>query len=345
MKSFLKPLSKRLKKLEFFRHKGIIKSTAIVKKHIYSMIKGYPNSFMVEAASKCNLTCSMCWAYKASEYRTNTFLEYQDFKKIVDDISSFCSKLFFSFCGEPLLNRDIYDMIKYAERHNIIVGLSTNATLLTKNNVIKLLESNLDELVISLDAANRSTYESMRVGGDFEKVISGVEFLINEKNRRRLSIPKVILQTILTQKNEAEVNEFIRLAKDIRADAVTVKSLFIDHHGDNNYRKTLINEYLVENHNVSRYNKCKDDQVKLKKMGTCPNNKSPVINSDGDVCICCFDIFGEYKQGNALKENFLDIWDRRDYKEFRDDIMQNRKLPICQFCVYSDVPEINIPLV
>ncbi|RJQ40920.1 MAG: radical SAM protein [Dehalococcoidia bacterium] len=344
MKNIMKPFSRRLKKLGYFRRKGIIKSVAIAKKHIFSMIKGYPNSIMVEASSKCNLTCSMCWAYRASEYRKNTFLNIQDFKKIINDLSPFCSKLFFSFCGEPLMNNDIYDMIKYSEKRNMIVGLSTNATLLTKSNAIKLLESHLDELVVSLDAASKKTYDSMRVGGDFDKVISGVEFLINEKKRRRLSSPKVILQMILTQKNEAEVNEFIRLARELRADAVTIKSLFIDHHGDNDYQKILADEYLVANHIVSRYDKWQGDQVKLKKMGTCPNNKSPIINSDGDVCVCCFDIFGEYKQGNTLKEHFLDIWNRSDYQKFRDDTMLNRKLPICQFCVYSDVPEINIPL-
>ncbi len=345
MNKILQRISEKAESLSrYIGHKGIARTAAIIGKRLYCEVSGYPNSFMIEAASRCNLECPMCWAYKAYEYRQSNFLEYQDIQKIVDDIHPFCSKIFFSFCGEPLLNSDIYKMIKYAEEKNIAVGLSTNAVLLTKDNAIKLLDAKTDEVVVSLDAATKWTYESMRKGGDLDKVINGVRFLIEEKKKRRLAAPIVILQMVLTKKNEGEIDEFVNLAKEIKADKVTIKSLFIDHHGGADYIKRLITEYYLPDHRISRYKKDADGKVMLRKRGSCPNNKSPVISSDGDVCVCCFDILAEHRQGNAVNNNFRDIWNSPKYKKFRKEDMLNRRLPICQVCVYADVPEINISL-
>ena len=95
---------------------------------------------------------------------------------------------------------------------------------------------------------------------------------------------------------------------------------------------------------VSRYVENAEKGVLLKKTGLCPNNKSPVITSDGDVHVCCFDILGEYKQGNALSEKFFTIWNKPGYKKFRKESMLRRQLPLCRTCIYPGAPEINIPL-
>lgn len=329
--------------LQYARHVGIFKTANVLKKRLYCKVSGYPNSFMFEAASRCNLRCSMCWAYRADEHRRSNFLKYEEYKKIIDDIEGYCSKVFFSFCGEPLMNKDIYRMIGYANDKDMVVGLSTNANLLTENNVVRLLESRPYEMVVSLDSADKGTYEKMRVGGDFDKVISGVRFLTSEKKRRRLATPRVILQMILTKHNEDGVDEFIRLGKVLQADRVVIKSLFIDSHGDNGYIKRLADEF-VTSQPVSRYSSVDEKGAVLKKAGACPNTASPVIASDGDVYICCFDIFGEHRRGNAVKDNFGSIWKSQAYARFRKETMHGRKLPICRSCGYEDVPEINIPL-
>jgi MoaA/NifB/PqqE/SkfB family radical SAM enzyme len=116
-----------LRRMIYIRQIGFIKSLRIARKVIYAKISGYPGSIMFEASSKCNLNCAMCWAVKAMEYRDNNLMSFQQFKKIVDDIASFCSRIFFSFCGEPLINKDIFSMIEYAGKKDIITRLSTNA--------------------------------------------------------------------------------------------------------------------------------------------------------------------------------------------------------------------------
>ena len=60
--------------------------------------------------------------------------------------------------------------------------------------------------------------------------------------------------------------------------------------------------------------------------------QNTVITSDGDVVICCFDVHGKYCLGNAIKDSLKDIWDSKEYVDFREDYMKKRKLPICTFC-------------
>jgi radical SAM protein with 4Fe4S-binding SPASM domain len=279
----------------------------------------------------------MCWGVKAREHRKNNLLDFQQFKKIVDDVSFFCSRIFLNFCGEPLINKDIFNMIEYAEKKNIITLISTNSLFLTKTNVSKLLEVFPNYLTISLDAATKNTYESMRTGGNFETALKGIQTLVEEREKKKSINPIIDLQMILTKKNANEIEEFILLGNKLHVDLVSIKSLYIDHQANQDYIKKLTDEYFIP-HAISRYNKKADGTLVLKKGGVCPHIKTPVIASDGDVYICCFDVFGNYKQSNALDKNFCEIWNDHDFKQFRKHIMAKRKLDICKYCSYTNMP-------
>ena len=69
-----------------------------------------------------------------------------------------------------MLHSKIVDMINYAKEAGIpAVNLSTAATT---NNLDELLETELDDLILSIDGATKEMYERMRVGGTFEKTTS-----------------------------------------------------------------------------------------------------------------------------------------------------------------------------
>jgi radical SAM protein with 4Fe4S-binding SPASM domain len=321
----------------YVRHKSPVEIASIARKRLYCRIKGYPSAIVIEPSARCNLRCAMCWASEARAQVEKKFLRYQEFADIADDIAPFCSDVFFSFCGEPLLNQDIYRMIEYAKQKGLHVGLSTNATLLTRRNATRLLEAGPDHVVISLDAASQGGYDLMRVGGDFDAVIRGVRLLTGEKKRRGQYSTTINLQMILTRKS-GPVNAFVRLARDLGADMVTVKSLFIEPHADRDYVDRLVRDYLPD-HPISRYDRREDGGILLKKTGPCPSVRVPVIASNGDVYVCCFDVVGEYKQGNAIDEGFSRVWNKASYRQFRKERMRERGLFMCNYCHYRGMPE------
>jgi radical SAM protein with 4Fe4S-binding SPASM domain len=327
-----------VKLLAYTRHKSLSEVVRIARKRLYCRLRGYPHSIVVEPSARCNLACAMCWASEAREHIEKKFLSYQEFKGVVDDVASFCANVTFSFCGEPLLNPDVYDMIAYARQKGINVGLSTNGMLLNEDNVARLLDAGLNQVVVSLDAADQQTFETMRVGGDFHSVVNAVRIFAREKKKRRQKGTLINLQMIVTQKNAHQVDDFVGLARDLGADVASIKSLFVEQRARQDYVDKLIQDYLPE-HDISRYKRRADGSIVLKKMGPCPGVNYPVIASNGDVYVCCFDIFGEYSQGNAISEKFSKVWRKASYRQVRATNMLPRRLPMCNYCSYVGVPE------
>ncbi|MDH5570506.1 MAG: radical SAM protein [Gammaproteobacteria bacterium] len=322
----------------YLRYKNPYELYIFLRKRLVSKIYGYPTKLDIEATGICNFTCSMCWCYRATDIRNNKMLSFDDFKKIIDDVESYCSEIFFSGCGEPLLNNEIYGMIEYAKSKHIHTGLTTNGSALTMTNATRLIDSNPDKIIISLDASESTAYKTMRIGGDFNQVIEGISNLSQENKKNQKKTTQIVLQMIITKKNEHQLNDFIELAKELEVDLVSFRSLFIDHRGDKKYVDNLISNYLTD-HEISRYKIDSNSDIELKSSGKCPSTKLPIITSDGDIAVCCHDIFAEHKQGNIINNSFKKVWNDDAYVKFRDQVMTNRKLSICRYCNYSNRSE------
>ena len=110
----------------------------------------------IEATSNCNLKCTMCprtvFINANSFWKVENF-DLEKFKNIIIEAGSKgTTALKLQYLGEPLMNRDIFDMIKFAKENRFIdVMFNTNATNLTKDKSIKLLESGIDKISFSFD--------------------------------------------------------------------------------------------------------------------------------------------------------------------------------------------------
>ena len=86
--------------------------------------------------------------------------------------------LVFYFQGEPYLNPQFLDMVKYASGKKIYTATSTNAHYLNEANAKKTIESGLDRLIISIDGTTQDVYQQYRVGGNLEKVLEGARNVV-----------------------------------------------------------------------------------------------------------------------------------------------------------------------
>ncbi len=94
-------------------------------------------------------------------------LNFDDFKNWIDQIkdTGFYVQLFFQ--GEPYINKQLPEMIKYAQKNNIYVSISTNGHFVNENNVDYVLENAPDKLIYSVDGLDEESYQKYRVGGTF----------------------------------------------------------------------------------------------------------------------------------------------------------------------------------
>jgi radical SAM protein with 4Fe4S-binding SPASM domain len=291
---------------------------------------GLPISVSFEPTTSCNLRCPECPSGLRAFSRPTGMLKNDFFRETIDEIHEHLTYLIFYFQGEPYLNPDFLDMVKYASSKKIYTATSTNAHYLNDDAAKKTVESGLDRLIISIDGTTQDVYKQYRVGGNLEKVIEGARNIIKWRTTLNSKTPFVFFQFLVVKPNEHQIEEIKKLAEEIGVDEVRFKTAQVyDYENDPNQLIPLQDKY-------SRYKIGKDGKYK-------PKNKmvnrcwklwhANVITWDGLVVPCCFDKDAIHRMGDLKSGSFKQIWKSDSYKKFRSELMTGRKnIDICSNC-------------
>src|SRR6185436_14583683 len=160
---------------------------------------GYPISISFEPTTSCNLRCPECPSGLRAFTRPTGMLQQNFFKDTIDQMYKDLWYLVFYFQGEPYLNPDFLDMVKYASGKKIYTATSTNAHYLTDANAQRTIESGLDRLIISIDGTTQEVYEQYRVGGRLDKVLEGAKNIIRWKKELKSKTPFVVFQFLVVK--------------------------------------------------------------------------------------------------------------------------------------------------
>ncbi len=291
---------------------------------------GYPISISFEPTTSCNLRCPECPSGLRQFTRPTGMLQKDFFKETIDDIYKELMYLIFYFQGEPYLNPEFLEMVKYAAQKKIYTATSTNAHYLTKENAIKTVESGLDRLIISIDGTTQEVYQQYRVGGRLDKVLEGAKNIVAAKRASKSKTPFIIFQFLVVKPNEHQIEEIKQLAKDVGVDEIRFKTAQVyDYESDPNQLIPSISKF-------SRYikNKAGVYKPKNKFANECwKQHQGNVITWDGLVVPCCFDKDAMHQLGNLKSQSFKQVWDNDNYKQFRAELMKSRKnIDICANC-------------
>lgn len=257
-------------------------------------------------------------------------LEKSFFENTIDDIYKDLTYLIFYFQGEPYLNPNFLDMVKYANKKGLYTATSTNAHYLNDDKARKTVESGLDRLIISIDGTSQDVYQQYRVGGKLEKVIEGAKNIVKWKKELNSKTPFVFFQFLVVKPNEHQIDDIKKLAKEVGVDQVRFKTAQVyDFENDPNQLIPTISKY-------SRYKKDKNGimQSKSSLQNHCWRLWSGnVLTWDGLVVPCCFDKDAMHQLGNLKNQNFKDIWNNSNYRQFRQELMSSRRnIDICANC-------------
>ncbi|MBV4357762.1 radical SAM/SPASM domain-containing protein [Pinibacter aurantiacus] len=291
---------------------------------------GYPVSISFEPTTSCNLRCPECPSGLRAFTRPTGMLKNDFFKQTIDQLYKDLFYLVFYFQGEPYLNPDFLEMVKYATKKKIYTATSTNAHYLTDENAKRTVESGLDRLIISIDGTTQDVYQQYRVGGKLEKVIKGAENIVKWKKELNSKKPFVIFQFLVVKPNEHQIADVKALAEKIGVDDVWLKTAQVyDYENDPHQLIPTIEKY-------SRYKKNEEGVVQFKNK--LENHcwrlwHATVISWDGLVVPCCFDKDATHKLGSLKDKSFKEVWQSDEYVKFRRDILQSRKnIDICANC-------------
>jgi radical SAM protein with 4Fe4S-binding SPASM domain len=291
---------------------------------------GLPISVSFEPTTSCNLRCPECPSGLRAFSRPTGMLKNDFFRETIDEIHEHLTYLIIYFQGEPYLNPDFLDMVKYASSKKIYTATSTNAHYLNDEAAKKTVESGLDRLIISIDGTTQDVYKQYRVGGNLDKVIEGAKNVIKWRTALNSKTPFVFFQFLVVKPNEHQIEEIKKLAEEIGVDEVRFKTAQVyDYENDPNQLIPLQDKY-------SRYKIGKDGKYrpKNKMVNRCWKLwHANVITWDGLVVPCCFDKDAIHRMGDLKSGSFKQIWKSDTYKKFRSELMTGRKnIDICSNC-------------
>ena len=290
---------------------------------------GVPFNISIEPTTNCNLGCPECPSGLKSFTRPTGNLEYEFYKKTIDEVGSDLIYLYFYFQGEPYMHPKFNELVKYAAQKKIYTVTSTNAHYLTERKARETVQSGLDRILISVDGTTQEVYEQYRKGGNLNKVIEGIKNLVKAKQDLGSSTPHIAIQFLVVKPNEHQIADVQQLGKDLGVDEVKLKTAQIYDYQNGSDLMPSIDKF-------SRYEKEEGGSYSIKNemLNHCWKLwHSCVITWDGKIVPCCFDKDAQHQLGDLNSKSFSAIWRSDLYRSFRSRVLKSRKeIDICTNC-------------
>ena len=172
--------------------------------------------FILELSYKCNQDCPYCYNVwkNNTEYRCED-LPFKDYLKIVGKIiKEKKPKLITLSGGEPLLNKNIFEIVGYIKSRGIKINLITNGTLLSDDIIKKLIKSGVSLFELTLLSSDPETHDKITgLKNSWEKTIASMASI--KKHKGKLAVVLVI-----TSQNINNAGKTLKLAIAMGADGI-----------------------------------------------------------------------------------------------------------------------------
>ncbi len=282
------------------------------------VVKAMPLRLWVETSTMCNLECIMCPNKDLPDDQVSV-MDLELFEKIVDEASGFAQDIYLHHRGEPLINPQLFSMIRYAEEAGLRTRFHTNGTMLTPARATKLLEAAPSMISFSFDGFSKEPYERIRQGASFEKTLENILFLAKQKRLKKLKHPYIVVERIkFKNPNLADdpqvVADMTKLLRDAGVDEVIEKDEY-------DWAGTEVQLEKSENTTPAQNTCCTFPWYAM------------VICADGTVTPCPQDFMGEMVMGNVRNTSLREIWNNDAYCKLRRGFSEGNTLPAtCAHC-------------
>src|SRR6201996_3166592 len=188
-----------------------------------------PVCLYLEVTNRCNLLCETC-PRTFEELEPPADMSWELFTRIVDQVPDI-ARVVLHGVGEPMLVRNLPDMIRYLKARGTYVLFNTNGTLMQPKRFQGLIETGLDELRVSLDAADRGSYAKIRGKDFFNRIVRDVGKFMAYQKLLGATTPRVSLWLTGLKETVEQLPAFVRLAAQMGIMDVHLQRLVFDEQG------------------------------------------------------------------------------------------------------------------
>jgi radical SAM protein with 4Fe4S-binding SPASM domain len=323
-----------------------------------------PYAVGVDVTNRCNLQCLKCpWhspespnCLSGSIHSAEDF-DWDLFDSLCEELQTLGTrKLILIGKGEPMLHRQLADMIQRGKKAGLIIRLLTNGTLVDQNWAEFFVRSGLDELQVSLWAANENEYAHNYQGTDlrfFHKVIGGLSLVSEARKQAGKAYPKLVLHRPIEKRFFRNLPQMLEIAQKTGTDALSFSPMKpmgqnIEAQELSPAEETELADILNEMARKARGLKIQTNRVETLlrySIGKKVWEKHPCfigwvdarirVNGDVNPCNTCYILIG-----NIRESRLREIWNSSACQEFRKigrDRRTNHQLTascFCEFCCH-----------
>jgi len=347
---------------KFLFYKNSISNKAFLSFLAKKRLK-YPLVIDFDITSKCNFKCDFC--YFKERLNTLEDVNFETVQKLIISLKK--GTYLFLGGGEPLLRKDLLDVICLAKEQNLRVGLCTNGYYLDGTLLENLKKAEIDDIYFSIYGDKTAYENTTHVFGAYDKVLKNLKMLSKIKHWKT----KIYITSTITEKTLPHIHKIINMGRGLKINRIKFEHLnFLPTEKKDEYIEILKRifdkvdypkpmSYIRDFFDLSflkDINKISNDLIKffpldmmikpflnekelsewycgmeskkLKRMRCSYVLFSTYVASDGYVHPCQF---YDYKLGNIKEKSIYEIWNSRKYEEFRS-VVTKQILPSCYRC-------------
>ncbi len=318
--------------------------------------------------SRCNLACEHCYLSAGTgQHDGGQELSLEEAKEFISDLAQMRVPLLLFTGGEPLMRQDFWTIADYAAENGLKTALSTNGTLITKEVAMRIKDSGIEYVGVSLDGATEATHDAMRnQPGCFRKAVQAL------RNCAEIGL-KAGIRVTLTRDNYNELEDLLALSRELKVPRFCVYWLVPSGRGKDIYNKQLTPQemyrifemlyqyakamgpddmeiltvdapqdgiYLLEKLKAEGNPEYENALKLLQYTGDSCSAGDRVANVDpyGNVYPCQFAQMDEFKIGNIRESKFYELWDDATnpiLKAFREKTQHLKGK--CGSCAYKEL--------
>ena len=319
-----------------------------------------PVCLYLEVTNRCNLLCTTCPRTYA-ELEPPADMAWELFTRIVDQIPNL-SRAVLHGVGEPMLVKNLPQMVRYLKDRGAYVLFNTNGTVLNEKNGRALIEAGLDELRVSLDASTPESYIKVRGKDYFRRILRNVKAFRAMQDREGHAKPRVSAWLTGLKETIDELPAFVRVAAEIGVKEVYLQRLvFFDHDTVGLARP---DQALFERMNGNEAHALDEAEALAKSLGLTFSASGAAsepgmslakkrdgnpwslcrrpwtvmyFTANGRALPCCIAPFSQhgyenYTLGDATQETLREIWNGPRYQSFRDGLLSDQPPQACANC-------------
>ena len=273
----------------------------------------YPPCLQIEPTSMCNFRCVMCYqsdksfSNKSHGYMSNMSLDL--YKKIIDEVQGKVEAITLASRGEPTLNKDFAKMLEYSNKKFLALKINTNASMLNEKLIHSILSTDIQSIVFSVDAADKETYEKIRVNGKFEKIIKNLELFSKIRREHYSKSKHIVKMSGVKISSDQSINKMEEKFKKL-ADVIA----FVNY---TPWESAYDNEINDLDH------PCEELWTRM------------FVWADGKVNPCDYDYKSLLSKWNAKNQSVKEIWNSKDYNYLRNQHLhsQRKNIEPCKRCL------------